>query len=282
MFKKHLLYSIIIILSIVLFSNCSKIEKKTPTLPENCAVVIKTDLWKISTKGALYELLETPVFKELINGLDQNKQEIITPYIENPLNAGINILEPIYAFVARDDDYESSLIGIRSKLSNSQQFSTLVKEIIKLSLLPIPILIKENTKYFMAGQWILAWTETDLIFLYQEGVEQRLLLEKLMQLTTYQEKGTHTDPNFQNIQKQSADIAIWFNFSQFSKEVAQFKKYILDIETPKEQFLCLFTDFVEGGINTTIQWRSPEIKENFLKHLRKKGEKNPQFMFKLF
>ncbi|MDD2564019.1 MAG: DUF4836 family protein [Salinivirgaceae bacterium] len=282
MFKKYLLYSITIVLFIVFFSNCSKKEKKTPTLPENCALVIKTDLWKISTKGALYELLETPLFKELINALDQSKQEIIIPYIENPFKAGIDILEPIYTFVARDDVYESSLIGIRMKLSNAQKFSTLVKNITKFTALPIPILIKENANYFMAGQWILAWSETDLIFLYQEKIEQRILLEKLMQLTTHQEKGTHTDPNFQNIQKQSADIAMWFNFNQFSKEIAQFQKYIFDIETPKQQFLYIFTDFVEGGINTTIQWRSPEIKENFLKYLRKKGEQNPQFIFKIF
>ena len=164
MFKNHLFSPIIILLFITLFSACNK-KKEAPVLPENCALVVKTDIWNIATKGALYELFEIPIFKELINGLDQSKQEIIRPYIENPFKAGINIMEPTYAFIARDDSAKSPLIGVRAKLSDFHSFSTLVSNITKLSPLPIPILQKENTKYFMAGQWILAWTETDLIFL---------------------------------------------------------------------------------------------------------------------
>ena len=281
MFRYFTNIQVIILIGILISTSCST-PQKPPVLPKDCAVVMKIDLWELAKKGALYELIETPIYNELIKGIKNLEQEALIPYIENPFNAGIDITAHTYAFVARDDISESSLIGIRSKISNKKKFATLISEIIKASPIPVPILQKENISYFMAGQWILAWNKTDLIFLFQNNVEQRILLEKATFLAVEQNQGTNLNPHFLLSEKKNSDIAIWFNYNQFSEEIAQFQKYLIDIETPKEQYLHIYIDFVDEGINTTLQWRSPEINENLLKHLRKKLEENPQKIFSFF
>ena len=80
--NKHFYY---LVVSVLIFAtSCSKTDKKPPVLPVDCALVVKADVLEMAKKGALYELYNTPIYKEIINGLKKTKRESLIPYIENP------------------------------------------------------------------------------------------------------------------------------------------------------------------------------------------------------
>jgi hypothetical protein len=272
---------LIIVVGVLFFSSCSDKSKKAPVLPSDCALVLKIDTWEVAKKSAIYELRDTPIYKEIINGLKKTKRDELIPFIENPMKTGFDVLEPIYAFVARDDEAGSSLIGIRANVSNQNKFTEFIKTILKTNPLPVPVLQMGEISYFMTNQWILAWEKSDVLFLFQEKVEQRVLLEKAVELIANKKDGANMEPDFVKFHARHADVSLWFNYSQFSDEIAKLQKYIIDIDVPKDQFLHFYVDFEQGGVNTSIRWNSPSVKDNMLKHVRKKIEENPQYLLKI-
>ncbi len=267
-------------LIIVLFGSCTDKQKKAPVLPTDCALVMRVDTWEVARKSAIYELKDAPLYKEIINGLKKTNREGLIPHIDNPLKTGLDVVEPVYCFVSRDDKNQSSLIGARAKISGKQKFAEFINTTLKTNPLPVPVLKFGDIDYFMTNQWIVAWSGAEVLFLYQEKTEQTALLEKAAGLLSNTNNGSNLDPDFVNFHSQASDIAVWFNYSQFSDEISQLQKLIIDIDVPKEQFLHIYVDFETGGVNTKIRWYSPAIKDNMLKHFRRMMEENPQYLFK--
>ena len=125
---KILRYLLVIAIASMLMASCGYPDH-LKTLPKETIAVVSFDLAGMAAKGDLDKLQDAEFYKKMQEKLSKEDTESAKEtdeFLKNPLNYGINFIEPVYLFVINNGLDKKPSVGFSIALGDAEKFKTFI------------------------------------------------------------------------------------------------------------------------------------------------------------
>lgn len=234
------------------------------TLPKETVAVVSFDLAGMASKGDLDKLQETDFYKKMQQNLGEKDAESAKEtdeFLKNPLNYGINFLEPVYVFVLQNEKGKKPDIGASIALGDAEKFKTFITKILKGDEKGYTIETATGFSYLKTPDFNLGWNDGTLIVFSAIGNDS--LADATVPFSKiFSEKGSDGSvvdvPGFKSYYKKTKDISGWISMDIIGSamdaaksitgdlgsdaELASYEKQIQKLKGSSFQFHITFND----------------------------------------
>ncbi len=283
---KKLHYLLMLAVASVLMASCGYPDH-LKTLPKETVAVVSLDLAGMASKGDLHKLQEADFYKKMQEEMakkDAESAKETDEFLKNPLNYGINFLEPVYLF-AINNNQAMPFGGVSVALGDAPKFETFITKITKSG--EVVYTIEKGTGYsFLSTDDItFAWNEFALVITNKADTANSNVAT-LESIFTEKDKDQSvvSQPGFSDYYDDSKDISVWVSSTALdivknvmegvdaesgSSENEEFAKIREQLEGSSFQMHMAFND---DEILTEYSFEmSDKLQEAYDKEIFKKG-----------
>lgn len=231
---KTLRYFLTIAVCAMLMASCGYPDH-LKTLPKETVAVVSFDLAGMAAKGDLDQLQNAEFYKKLQAKMGEKDAEAAKEtdaFMKNPLNYGINFLEPVYLFVTYKGAGEKPNLGFSVALGDADKFKTFIAKVLKTEENGYTVETATGYNYLKTPEASFGWSEGTLIILPAISKDSLNDPTKVF-ASIFAEKedgGSVVDmPGFKSYYKKSQDISGWISMDVIATIMDAAKEYSPDL-----------------------------------------------------
>jgi hypothetical protein len=213
---KTLHYFLTVAICSLLMASCGYPDH-LKTLPKETVAVVSFDLAGMAAKGDLDKLQDAEFYKKLQAKMGEKDAETAKEtdeFMKNPLNYGINFLEPVYLFVTYKGASEKPNVGFSIALGDAEKFKTFIAKVLKAEENGYSVESATGYSYLSTPEASFGWSEGTLIVLPSIRKDSVFDLTPVF-ASIFSEKGDGGSvvdmPSFKSYYKKSQDISGWIS-----------------------------------------------------------------------
>lgn len=269
---KTLHYLLVVAVASILMASCGYPDH-LKTLPKETVAVVSFDLSGMAAKGDLDKLQDADFFKKLqekMSEKDSVSAKETDEFLKNPLNYGINFIEPVYLFVINNGTDEKPSVGFSIAIGDADKFKTFISKMLKSGEEEITIETATGYSYVSADDVNLAWSDAALIIIptIDGSAATTANFDKIF--GEQGADGSVTDvAGFKSFYKKSKDISGWMSMNVLSTVIDAAKQYapndpnIDDLEGYEEQL----ESFKDANFQFHVSFNDDEIYTEYITDL---------------
>ncbi len=235
---KTLRYIMVLAVASMLMASCGYPDH-LKTLPKETVAVVSFDLAGMAAKGDLDKLQEAEFYKKMqekMSKTDSVSAKETDEFLKNPLNYGINFIEPVYLFVINNGADVKPSVGVSIALGDADKFKTLVSKILKSGDEEVNIETATGYSFVTTPEVHIAWSEAALIVLPVVDKETNYTDNLNKIFADKGSDGSVTDvAGFKSFYKKSKDISGWLSMDVLGTIMDAAKK--MSPETADNEYL---------------------------------------------
>ncbi len=275
---KTLHYLLVVAVASILMASCGYPDH-LKTLPKETVAVVSFDLSGMAAKGDLDKLQDADFFKKMqekMSEKDSVSAQETDEFLKNPLNYGINFIEPVYLFVINNGTDEKPSVGFSIALGDADKFKTFISKTLKSGEEEITIETATGYSYVSADDVNLAWSDAALIIIptIDGSAATTANFDKIF--GEQGADGSVTDvAGFKSFYKKSKDISGWMSMNVLSTVIDAAKQYapndpnIDDLEGYEKQL----ESFKDANFQFHVSFNDDEIYTEYITDLPEELQK---------
>src|ERR1041385_3976801 len=171
-------------------------------VPKNAAAVFKIDIKNLAVKADPAKMLNQPAFK--------NATGTISELISDPFATGIDPIENIYGFIAKEGDHQAAAIVFN--VDDAEKLKDFVNKLHISANEPI----NESGIYFseISGTKCIAWNDNAGMMIATSGGEAKADAQKY--LLQAKENSIVANPDYKTFSDKNFDMGLFFNNKELS------------------------------------------------------------------
>lgn len=209
---KTLRYLLVLAIASMLMASCGYPDH-LKTLPKETVAVVSFDLAGMAAKGDLDKLQEADFYKKMQEKMSEKDAESAKEtdeFLKNPLNYGINFIEPVYLFVVNNGAEKKPSVGFSIALGDAEKFKTFISKTLTEDDKAPAIETATGYSFINSKEVTVAWSEAALIILPKLDGEENVNLDAILG----EKEGSVTDvTGFKSFYKKSKDISGWMSMN---------------------------------------------------------------------
>jgi len=285
---------IISILSILLFSSCSKKSKTLLTIPQDAVLVTSIDFKNLAIKAKLNKIEETNYYKIFRKEIENESPEInslVDKIIDNPTVTGIDFFTNSYIFVTTQTKNQG-ILGFVAGLKSSDKFEDFLNEISKATGFELDIEVSENYSILnIPGEknTIIGWDSERLLIISNiqknsSNPEGENNIKSIFEKSMLQEKKTSILANnsFNNFVDKTSDLSVWISLKYLGETILQngLSSYTQGLKTDyiNDSYLNAHLTFDKGEVKLNLK---ADLKDKIFDKIANKNIINKDFEAKI-
>ena len=249
--------------------SCSKKPDHLKLIPKDSGLVANIDLIGIVMKAGISNLNNYDFIKDLMEKSKNDSLSKFTKLLENPLNWGVSLTDDIYVYTP--DGIPEGYVASAIKLSDSDDFKTLIQESLKLGMKGTLEFVNGINFFKSKKTSLLAWDDDVALLIAQinkSSLSNEDLKEKAIELFKLEADNQFSNSElYKVLLKKSGDINIVANQSNLYEvsNVTETNNLLKQLDGICNFGSISFEDdriFVEGGTVRNDAFKKYESKYN--------------------
>lgn len=266
---KALHYLMVLAVASILMASCGYPDH-LKTLPKETVAVVSFDLAGMAAKGDLDKIQEAEFYKKMQEKMaekDAESAKETDEFLKNPLNYGINFIEPVYLFVINNGAEKNPSVGFSIALGDAEKFKTFITKTLTEDDKEPTIETSTGYSFIKAKEVTVGWNNVALIIIPMIDKTETVNLDNILGA---QKEGSVTDvAGFKSFYKKSKDISGWLSMNVLGTIMDAAKKLSPDDPDLEslENYQAQLDKFKDASFQFHVSFNDDEIYTEYLTDL---------------